>query len=190
MLFEQPEPLDRDDRIGGCGRGRRAFTLLEVLIVIAILAVLMALLLPALAEVRRAQRRVACTSNLRQLAVGLRMYAQDNRRFPDPSATASPWESVIMGHLESEAVLRCPADSELFPGVGSSYDWRDTGDPASSLAGRPLEEVGRSDLVILFDAMPDWHQKGKINAAFMDGSVHTMDEQAFYMDLFRPVKDK
>ncbi|MCX6890033.1 MAG: prepilin-type N-terminal cleavage/methylation domain-containing protein [Verrucomicrobia bacterium] len=57
---------------------RRAFTLVELLVVIAIIAVLAALLLPALASARDQGRKAACLSNLRQIGIGLINYATDN----------------------------------------------------------------------------------------------------------------
>lgn len=60
----------------------RAFTIVEMLIVVAVLAVLMALLLPAVQSIRSAGRRVACGNNMRQLAIGLQSFHTRNGQLP------------------------------------------------------------------------------------------------------------
>ena len=58
-------------------RARTGFTLIELLVVIAIIAILAAILFPVFASARAKARQTACASNLRQLGMGIRMYADD-----------------------------------------------------------------------------------------------------------------
>jgi len=169
-------------------RRGRGFTLVELLVVIAILAILLSLLLAALARARASASAVACCANLRQIGVALHVYAGDNAgRLPDPADTGISWETAI--HYCSTNVLRCPADEEVFPAVGSSYDWRDTGDPVTTLAGRTLVKA-RPEAVLAFETLPGWHNRRQMNAVRVDGSSLIMTEKDCLGDLqISPMRD-
>src|SRR5438132_12104094 len=71
-------PLMPSSRREGSKRG---FTLIELLVVVAVIAILAALLLPALSAAKEKASRTACVNNMRQLALAMTMYTHDNRDF-------------------------------------------------------------------------------------------------------------
>jgi prepilin-type N-terminal cleavage/methylation domain-containing protein/prepilin-type processing-associated H-X9-DG protein len=120
----------------------QAFTLIELLVVIAIIGVLASLLLPALGRTKDQGRNTVCVSQLRQLGVATRVYADDNNNIlptaellptspgnptnPSPRIcdVLAPEVGKTSGGTNSSPVFDCPADSEgRFAAEGSSYEW-------------------------------------------------------------------
>lgn len=120
------------------------FTLVELLVVIGIIALLISILLPALNRARQSMLTVSCASNLRQVMMGLNMYAQDNQgSLPysyglEPNGRPYFWSSKLVAggtrYLGEPKILICPDRLSMQAPVWANYVQRTMNDPETYYA--------------------------------------------------------
>src|SRR6266850_7528759 len=144
-----PMKSNYSSRLGNASRAREGFTLIELLVVIAIIAILAAMLLPALTRAKCKAKGIACLNNHRQLSMAWRLYTEDNRDVliyaSGSSAAFNPKDSTWMSgnlnfdpanksnwdpnediyrspmwpYCKSLAILKCPEDTSYVVENGS-----------------------------------------------------------------------
>ena len=141
---------------------RRGFTLIELLVVIAIIAILAAILFPVFARAREKARQSACTSNLKQLALGCLMYAQDyDERMPpryyriDPAVPGGPnWcDHLVQPYIKNAQLVMCPSTQARSYGYSQDY-----------LNNRMLAQIqSPAETVMICDVKRSYNDSGGIS---------------------------
>jgi len=151
------------------GPRKAGFTLIELLVVIAIIAILAAILFPVFAQARAKARAITCVSNLKQLSLGLLMYAQDyDETFPQwhwdaayvagnswdgtpPNDGTTLWWNAIYPYVKSVGVFQCPDAKYAAPSkTDGHWGWFST--DADSTAWSNATKIARpfADIAVTY----------------------------------------
>ena len=168
----------------------RGFTLVELLVVIAVISLLAGIALPSLARARVIARRVKCRANLHGVGVALRMYLNESddimpiaAQMPSLNLNEDPSiAEVLQPYVSKEELLQCPADTKknFYASEGASYEYH------SMLGGRKLSDshfvrrFGEAKVFVMND-YEAFHgvagELGAMNYLFGDGHVGDLDWQ-------------
>ena len=160
---------------------RPAFSLVELLVAFAILAISLSLLLVGVQKAREAASRINCTSNLRQIGFAIQMYADANEgyypkaaRLPSQGFGLPSITKAIEIYIEDPKVFRCPSDPHYYQTEGISYEY--PGEFRGGLRLADLQARGRSSdrIWLMYDFDP-FHgtrgASGSRNFLYADGHV-------------------
>ncbi len=178
---------------------RKGFTLIELLVVIAIIAILAAILFPVFAKARDKARQTACSSNMKQLATAVMMYAQDyDETYPANWVlqSVSPSRNEQYGnplwllepYVKSSKLFICPSDSvgnsfmdavdavDNTKKVGTSYTWNSF---AGGVSSAKCQEPSRTFMINEGHYPMAWLC---YYPAFLDGERHSGGSNAAFLD--------
>jgi prepilin-type N-terminal cleavage/methylation domain-containing protein/prepilin-type processing-associated H-X9-DG protein len=123
---------------------RRGFTLIELLVVIAIIAILAAILFPVFAKAREKARQTSCLANVKQIALGLIMYAQDyDERFMNVRQGPGGWNQDVQPYVKNWQLMVCPSTDAYLRTCGPTTGHGNaSAAPASNPLGTGVYEGG------------------------------------------------
>lgn len=91
---------------------KKAFTLLELLVVIVIIGIIAALLAPAVGKARQGAKKSQCANNLREIGIAVHLYIDDHDyKFPrtDTGGTSPYWFDYLLAYIDDNNVMKCPS---------------------------------------------------------------------------------
>ena len=157
----------------------KGFTLIELLVVIAIIAILAAILFPVFARARENARRSSCSSNMKQIGLGILQYVQDyDERYPNSTTNNIPlpangtiaatngnfvpWQFVIQPYMKSYQIFACPSNSR-----NTNFQQNTNNLVPISYQCRGVGATGN---------IADWGGSGPMNRAGVDGGGRSLAE--------------
>ncbi|MFC1676495.1 type II secretion system protein [Planctomycetota bacterium] len=172
----------------------KAFTLVEILVVISIIALLMGILTPVLNKAKVLAYRTVCKSNLYNLSLAFRMYLDGNRDImppasmlpsledPNDPAYKPPITEFLLPYLSEPKTFKCRADKKgYFQKEGSSYGYN------HRLGGKPVSQsrdVQRGEeernIEVMYDYVPFHGEPGRpgaTNYLYADGHIGDLRKQ-------------